>query len=76
MLKNIVKFEVIIDGKNCCAFLENDTPIAIAKEFGFIYLKYLGQLEDQIKSQQEKSCEAPISEEIKNEIKEEDGNQQ
>lgn len=53
MLKNVSKYELIIDGKLCQIFLESDIQIAQAKEFSFQFLKYLGQIEDNIRAQKE-----------------------
>ncbi len=52
MIKNIVKFEYLIEGKVGHFLLDHDTPVQIAKEMAFQFIKYLGQLEDQAKAQQ------------------------
>jgi hypothetical protein len=76
MIKNLVRFEYLIEGKIGHFLLENDTSVAIAKEMAFQFLKYLGQLEDRAKAEQTKSSESPNPEKVSNEVKEEDGNKQ
>lgn len=53
MLKNIVKLEHIIEEKVGHFLCDNDTPIPAAKEMLLQFLKYIGQIEDNIKAQQE-----------------------
>lgn len=55
MIKNTVKFEHTIEGKTGHFICDQDTPIPAAKDMLFQFLKYLGQIEDQIKSQQEQA---------------------
>lgn len=62
MLKNIAKLEHTIEGKVGQFLCDNDTPIHIAKEMCFQFLKYLGQIEDQVKAAQESAK----TEEVKN----------
>jgi hypothetical protein len=59
MIKNVVKLEQIIEGKQGVFFCENDTPLHIAKEMLFQFMKYLGQVEDNAKAQQESEVKEP-----------------
>lgn len=52
MIKNIFQIEATVDGKTGRFLVDNETPIGIAKEILFQFLKYIGQLEDKIKDQQ------------------------
>lgn len=73
MLKNIIKLEHKIEGRDYQFLGDNDSPLAHVKEALFQFLKYVGQIEDQARAQQEmiKNEEDP-----KDEEKVEDGNQQ
>ncbi len=53
MLKYIAKYESTVEGKVGHFLLDHDTPICVAKEMAFQFLKYLGQIEDQARAQQE-----------------------
>lgn len=53
MLKTIAQYELTIEGKTCRFICESDTALSIIKEFNFQFSKYLGQLEDQVRAQQE-----------------------
>lgn len=70
MIKIIASFECEIEGKTCHFMMDHDTSIPIAKEMGFAYLKYLGQVEDAAKAQAEstKVQEDPQSPEQPQEI--------
>ena len=53
MLKNIAKLEIKI-GERVYQFLcDNDSPTADLKEVFFQFQKFVGQIEDQVKAQQE-----------------------
>lgn len=54
MLKNISQLKVSIDGKDHTYLCENDSQLSHVKEALFQFLKYVGQIEDQVKAQQEK----------------------
>lgn len=54
MLKNISKLELKINDKLYQLLCENDSPLNDVKEALFQYQKYVGQLEDNLKSSQEK----------------------
>ena len=63
MLKNVVKYEVMIENRLYQLFCESDAPTHHAKEFAFQFLKVLGQIEDQAKVVDETCKEC--SEEVK-----------
>ncbi len=71
MLKNLARFESIIEGKVGHFLLDHDTPIAIAKEMCVQFLKYIGQVEDAARAQQEATkaeadkAEVPVLDEAK-----------
>jgi len=71
MLKNITKLELQLNNRNFQLLCDNDSPIADIKEILFQFQKFVGQIEDQIKSKQEaeKAQEEnkvePIQEEVK-----------
>lgn len=52
MLKDIKQFESEIEGKMGRFMVEYDTPISVAKEMLFQFLKILGQIEDNYKAAQ------------------------
>lgn len=51
MLKNIIKIEFIINDRVCTFLFENDMPLDHVKEALFQCQKYIGQIEDSIRSQ-------------------------
>jgi vacuolar-type H+-ATPase subunit I/STV1 len=53
MLRNITQIEFLIEGKKGGFYCDMDTPLNIAKEMHFQCGRYIAQIEDQIKSQQE-----------------------
>jgi hypothetical protein len=53
MLSNIIKFEVKLDEKVYTLLCDNDSPLIHVKEAIFQIQKCVGQIEDNIKSQQE-----------------------
>ena len=63
MIKYLAKFESNVEGRIGHFLLDHDTPVHIAKEMAFQFLKYLGQIEDQAKAQeQQKQNEQPVEE--------------
>jgi len=54
MFKNLARLEALVEGKVGHFLLDHDTSTVIAKEMCFQFLKYIGQLEDQAKEQQNK----------------------
>lgn len=52
MLKNITQLEATINGKVHRYLCENDSALPEVKEALFQFQKYVGQIEDQSKSQQ------------------------
>ncbi len=68
MIKNITKLEVKINGRDYQLMCEIDSPIPDVKEATFQFQKYIGQIEDNLKAQQEaakaekESKVTPISE--------------
>jgi hypothetical protein len=69
MLTNLSQLEHIVENKVCRFICDNDTPIHFVKEALFQFQKYIGQLEDQAKQQQEaaKQVTPPEVKEEKNE---------
>src|SRR5258708_14140834 len=57
MLKNICKLEVKILEKDFQFLCDNESPLAHVKEALFQFLKYVGQIEDQVKAQTESQQE-------------------
>lgn len=55
MLKTIAQFEHVVEGKVGRFLLDHDTSVSAAKEMCFAFLKYIGQIEDAAKAQQEAS---------------------
>ncbi len=53
MIKNISKLELQIGEKNYQLLLDSDSPLGHVKEALFQFQKYVGQIEDQVKAQQE-----------------------
>jgi len=63
MLKVIAKFESVVENRVGHFLLDHDTPITVAKEMCFNFLKYIGQMEDQAKAAaQQAETHAPTSE--------------
>lgn len=64
MLKVVAQIECVIDGKIGRFILDQDTPTIVAKEMCFQFQKIIGQIEDNIKAQQEaaKAAEQPAEE--------------
>lgn len=52
MIKMIAQFEHDVEGKIGRFYMDHDTSILAAKEMTFAFLKYLGNVEDQVKAQQ------------------------
>ena len=55
MLKNKVQLEQIINDKPIQLVCDNDCPLECVKEALFQFQKYIGQIEDNVKAQQEKT---------------------
>jgi len=58
MLKNIVSIESKVKDRSSIWYLDNDCPLEIAKEMLFQFQKMIGQIEDQVKAQQEAVAKA------------------
>jgi len=65
MMKNIVKLECKVGDKVGQFLLDNDTPIQVAKEMLFQFMKHVGHIEDAAKDKQN----VPVSDEVKEEPK-------
>jgi hypothetical protein len=65
ILKNITKLEIEIAGKMYHLLCDQDSPIEHVKESLFQFLKYVGQIEDAIKQQAQKSAEEKKESEVK-----------
>ncbi len=71
MLKNISQLEFKINEKLYNFSCDHDSPIEHVKEALFQFQKYVGQIEDAVKSQQEKlKQEQEQQPEVKEEVKE------
>ena len=57
MIKAITQFKSVIQGIENTFHFDASCPIGIAKEAVFEALKWLGQIEDQIKAQEEEKKE-------------------
>ena len=53
MLKNLSKLELVIENKLYQLLCDHDSPLASVKEFLFQCQKYIGQIEDNLKAQQD-----------------------
>lgn len=53
MIKTLSQLEVIIENKVCRFIADHDTPLSHVKEALFQFQKYIGQVEDAAKAQQE-----------------------
>ena len=62
MLKNMCKLECQIENKTYQFICDNDSPLNHAKDALIKFLQYVGQIEDQVKAQQEaaKAEEKPV----------------
>ncbi len=71
MLKNIVKLEHVLAGKVYHFLCDNDSPIEHVKDALFQFVKFAGQIEDQVKAQmeQQKSESDPVKVEAMTEVK-------
>jgi len=58
-------FSYTVDGKKGFIFFENGTPLPVAKEMLFQCQKQLGQIEDNVKAQQEAQATAQAKDESK-----------
>jgi len=56
MLKNIVQYLQKINEKDYTFLCENDSATSDIKEFCFRLLKYVGQIEDQVKVTAQEQC--------------------
>ncbi len=57
MLKQVTQFKAVIQGIESIFHFDSNCPIAVAKEALLQCLKWLGQVEDQAKSQAEAQVE-------------------
>jgi hypothetical protein len=66
MLKNCTRLECIVNEKTGHFYCDIDTPLPIAKEMIFQFQKYIGLVEDQVRTAEEeaKKKEEPASEEF------------
>jgi len=53
MLKNLTQFKSVIQGVESLFHFDANCPVSVAKEAVFECLKWLGQIEDQIKALEE-----------------------
>lgn len=53
MIKTLSQIEINIENKICRFIVDHDTPLAHVKEALFQIQKYIGQIEDAAKAQQE-----------------------
>lgn len=52
MFKNITKLEITVNDKNYQLLCDQDSPLDHVKEALFQFLKFIGQIEDNIKNAQ------------------------
>ena len=72
MLKNLCRLESKVNDRTVHLYCDNDAPLEYVKESLFQFLKYIGQIEDQVKAQQEAAkAQSEIVPEPKEEVKEE-----
>lgn len=67
MLKTLAQLKCIVNGKECQFLCDNDMSVEAVKEALFQFQKYVGQIEDNAKSQKEaqEAAEKSKSEENK-----------
>jgi len=65
MLKNLSRLEHVIGDKVYHFVCDNDSPLNEVKEALFQFLKYVGQIEDSVKAQQEKAAKEKEEDESK-----------
>lgn len=65
MLKNKVQLEQKINEKVIHLLCDNDCPLEVLKEALFQFQKYIGQIEDNVKAQQEAQKASQESSEVK-----------
>lgn len=63
MLKNLSQLKCIVNEKEVNLLCDQDTPIEFVKEALFQFSKYIGQIEDAVKVQQESQKIEEIQEE-------------
>lgn len=68
MLKNISKLEIQVGEKIYQLFCDMDSPLEHVKEALFQFQKYVGQIEDAIKKQQEQKIQEQKPEEVQDPI--------
>lgn len=61
MLKNIVKISETINEKDYVLLTDNDAPISDIKEFCYRILKFVGNIEDQVKETQKEKKEDSLT---------------
>ena len=74
MLKNISKLEIYVEGKVYQFLCDPDAQLVHAKEALFQFQKYIGQVEDAIKAQQQKEASVDKPAQIQEEPKQEASN--
>ena len=55
MLKNLCQLEHVVENHVCRFICDNDAPLNVLKEALFQFQKYIGQVEDAAKAQQEQN---------------------
>lgn len=66
MLKNQSRLESTVDGKTGYFYVDMDTPLQSVKEMMFQFQNYIGQIEAQVKAQQEKEAAEKAAKEAEN----------
>lgn len=58
MLKNLARLEHTVEGRVFHFLCDQDSPLPAVKEALFKFMGYIGQIEDQVKAQQEAAAKA------------------
>jgi hypothetical protein len=53
MMKNVVQIKGLSNNRESFWYLDNDCPLVDAKEMLFQFQKFIGQIEDNVRAQQE-----------------------
>lgn len=66
MIRNLVRFKVVIEGQECLFHFESNCTTNIVKQALFEGLKWIGQVEDQAKAKEEENKEKESVKPIEN----------
>lgn len=67
MIKTLSQIEINVENKICRFIVDHDTPLTHVKEALFQMQKYIGQIEDSVKSKVEEEAKKSSEEQVKSE---------